>query len=88
MNRKYPLRSLTTKRNLSLYSAAPPLASHHQTQPLSLCSAAPPLSSRDRQGKKDLVAVDTTDYENEENKGGSEHSSSDLDSDEERKRYG
>ncbi|CAL5212386.1 unnamed protein product [Lathyrus oleraceus] len=48
-------------------------------------------------GKKDLVAVDTTDYEggegegddseNEENKGGSEHSSSDLDSDEERKRY-
>ncbi|CAK8576541.1 unnamed protein product [Lathyrus sativus] len=48
-------------------------------------------------GKKDLVAVDTTDYEggegeeddseNEENKGGSEHSSSELDSDEERKRY-
>ncbi|RHN61301.1 putative 27S pre-rRNA (guanosine(2922)-2'-O)-methyltransferase [Medicago truncatula] len=48
-------------------------------------------------GKKDLVAVDTTDYEggegevddseNEENKGGLEHSSSDLDSDEERRRY-
>ena len=48
------------------------------------------------QGKKDLVAVDTTDYEggegevddseNDENKGGSEHSSSDLDSDEERRR--
>ncbi|GAU42160.1 hypothetical protein TSUD_89590 [Trifolium subterraneum] len=51
----------------------------------------------DGYGKKDLVAVDTTDYEggegevddseNEQNKGGSEHSSSDLDSDEERKRY-
>jgi len=48
------------------------------------------------QGEKDLVAVDTTDYEggegevddseNEENKGGMEHSSSDLDSDEERRR--
>jgi hypothetical protein len=47
-----PRRNLTTKRNLSLYSAAPPLASHHQTQPLSLCSAAPPLSSRDRQVKR------------------------------------
>ncbi|KAJ1393657.1 S-adenosyl-L-methionine-dependent methyltransferase [Sesbania bispinosa] len=48
-------------------------------------------------GKKDLVTVDTTEYEgnegevddseNEETNEGSEHSSSDLDSDEERKRY-
>ncbi|XP_004507457.1 adoMet-dependent rRNA methyltransferase spb1 [Cicer arietinum] len=48
-------------------------------------------------GKKDLVAVDTTEYEggdgeaddsdNEKIKDGSEHSSSDLDSDEERQRY-
>lgn len=49
------------------------------------------------QGKKDLVAVDTTEYEggdgeaddsdNEKIKDGSEHSSSDLDSDEERQRW-
>lgn len=48
------------------------------------------------QGKKDLVAVDTTEYEgdegevddseNEEINEGSDHSSSDLDSDDERKR--